>query len=84
MARLKAALVREQGVTFAVAMVRNHVVLCQQQSAEAMRAVSVALGCPLVVLMGETNQRLRGNRADVVRFVESVHPARLPWRTWTV
>lgn len=84
MATLTAALVREQGVTFAVALVKNHVVLSQQQSSETIRAVSAALGCQLVVLMGESNKRLRGNRSDVVEFVSRLHPARLPWKKWTV
>lgn len=84
MAQMTAALVREQGVTFAVVLVKNHVVLSQQQSSETIRSASVALGCPLVVLMGETNRKLRGNRNDVVRFVANLHPSRLPWKKWTV
>lgn len=84
MARLTAALVREQGVTFAVALVKNHVVLSPQQSSETIRAVSIALGCPLVVLMGESNRKLRGNRNDVVRFVSNLHPSQLPWKKWNV
>ena len=84
MAQLTAALVREQGVTFAVALVKNHVVQSQQQSSETIQAVSMALGCPLVVLMGESNKRLRGNRNDVVKFVSRLHPSQLPWKKWTV
>ncbi|KHQ50402.1 hypothetical protein [Mameliella alba] len=84
MAQMTAALVREQGVTFAVVIVKNHVVQSQQQSTATIRAVSASLGCPLVVLMGETNKQLRGNRSDVVRFVANLNPARLPWKKWTV
>jgi hypothetical protein len=84
MAKMTAAVVREQGVTFAVVLVKNHVVLSQQQSSETIQSVSMALGCPLVVLMGESNNRLRGNRNDVVKFVSRLHPSQLPWKTWTV
>lgn len=84
MPQMTAALVREQGVTFAVVLVKNHVVLSQQQSSETIQAVSRALGCPHVVLMGESNKRLRGNRNDVVKFVSRLHPSRLPWKNWNV
>ena len=84
MATMTAALVREQGVTFAVAVVRNHVLNSPQSADQTIRAVSQALDCPLVVLMGESNRKLRGNRQDIVSFVSRLDPARLPWRKWNV
>jgi len=84
MAQMKAALVREQGITFAVVLVKNHVLNCASTSDQMVRAASSALGCPLVVLMGESNCKLRGNRRDVVNFVSRIHPSRLPWKTWTI
>lgn len=84
MAQMTAALVREQGVTFAVAIVKNHVLSSSATADQTIRAVSHALGCPLVVLMGESNRRLRGNRQDVVNFVSRIDPSRLPWRKWTI
>lgn len=84
MAQLTAALVREQGVTFAVALVKNHVLNNPHQADDMIRSVAVALGCPLVVLMGESNRKLRGNRRDVVNFVSRLHPSQLPWKKWTI
>jgi len=84
MAQMTAALVREQGVTFAVALVKNHVLNSPASADEMIRSVSVALGCPLVVLMGESNRKLRGNRKDVVDFVARLHPSQLPWKKWTI
>lgn len=84
MATLTAALVREQGVTFAVALVKDYVLNDPTQSSQMIQAVGGSLGCPLVVLMGERNRRLRGNRNDVVQFVSRIDPARLPWRKWSV
>lgn len=84
MPQMTAALVREQGVTFAVVMVKNHVLTSPTTSDQMIRAASVALGCQLVVLMGESNQRLRGNRQDVVNFVSRLHPSRLPWKKWNI
>ncbi|MCA0848352.1 hypothetical protein [Salipiger thiooxidans] len=84
MPQMTAALVREQGVTFAVVIVKNHVLNSPASADQMIRAASMALGCPLVVLMGETNQRLRGNRRDVVNFVSKIHPSRLPWKKWNI
>ena len=52
MTQLTAALVREQGVTFAVAIMKDHVLNSPSTADQQIRAVSAALGCPLVVLMG--------------------------------
>ena len=79
MANLTAAVVREQGVTFAVAIMQDWVLTNPQEADRQIPAVAHALGCPLVVLMGERNGQLRGNRRDVVDFVASIDPARLPW-----
>jgi hypothetical protein len=84
MAQLTAALVREQGVTFAVAIMKDHVLNNPSTADQQIQAVASALGCSLVVLMGEGNRKLRGNRKDVVDFVSKIHPSRLPWKKWTI
>lgn len=84
MAKMTAALVREQGVTFAVVLVKNYVLNSPTTADQMIQSVSAALRCPLVVLMGESNQKLRGNRRDVVNFVSKVHPSRLPWKEYDI
>lgn len=80
MPRLTAALIREQGVTFVVALMKNHVLDNPSLADDQIRALALHFGCPLVVLMGESNHRLRGNRQDVVDFVANLHPSRIPWK----
>lgn len=84
MTRLTAAVVREQGVTFAVAVVKDHVLTDRHRADEILQSVARAFGVRLVVLMGERNRRLLGNRQDVVRFVASIDHRRLPWRAYSV
>ena len=84
MATLNAALVKEQGVTFAVVLVKNHVLNSASAADQMIRTAGQALCCPLVVLMGESNRKLRGNRQDVVRFVSKLHPSQLPWKKWSI
>ncbi|TNE63227.1 MAG: hypothetical protein EP335_10170 [Alphaproteobacteria bacterium] len=83
MARVRAALTREQGITFVVVAVKDHVVLNSSLSDQMIQAAISSFGCGLVVLMGERNRRLQGNRRDVVNFVASIHPSRLPWKDYS-
>ncbi len=84
MTQLHAAVVREQNITFVVAKMKDHVLNNPTMADQQIQAVASALGCSLVVLMGEGNRKLRGNRKDVVDFVSRIHPSRLPWKTWTI
>ena len=84
MTKFTAALVREQNVTFAVVTVKDHVLNSQTESDNTIRAMAVAMRCPLIVLIGQSNRRLRGNRRDVVDFVAKIDLSRLPWKEWTV
>ena len=84
MTTLTAAIVREQGVTFAVAIMKDHVLNCSTTADQQIRAVAMALNCPLVVLWGERNGKLRGNRRDIVNFVSSLHQSQLPWKRYSI
>jgi hypothetical protein len=80
------AVIREQGVTFALVVVKPHVV---QNRFEAERTISAFQpyfpGMP-VVLVG---QDCRGvptyfGRPDIARFMASVPMNAVPWKTYTV
>jgi hypothetical protein len=72
------ALIKEQGVTFAVVAVKDHVVTNRPQADEVISGFTYRLGCP-VVLSAARQSRYYG-RTDLVRFLQGVHPSRLPWR----
>ena len=78
MAQWQIALVREQGVCFAVATVKDHVINNRSQAEDLIGALSLRLGQP-VVLLGAQRHRLFG-RPDIVRFLSNIDPSRLPWR----
>ncbi len=82
MTKLTAAIIREQGTTFAVAIMKDHVLNSPSQADKQIQAIAHTLGCPLVVLLGERNQKLRGNRRDIVDFVANLHPSQIPWREY--
>ena len=72
------ALVREQGVEFAVVSVRDSVLDIPTERDELIRFWSTQLMRP-TVLIGAQRHRTYG-RDDIVRFLSRVHPSRLPWR----
>jgi hypothetical protein len=80
------AVIREQGVTFAVVIVKKHVI---DSSAEANRAIAgfqpVFPGLPVVLMA----QDYRGTptyygRRDIARFLASVPLEAIPWKRYTV
>ena len=83
--KVQAAVVREQGVVFAVVVVKRHVL---DDRAEANRT-QVAFrrcfpGVP-IVLMGQDG---RGTptywgRPDIVRFLARISMHRIPWKEYT-
>lgn len=73
------AFVKEQNVTFAVVAVKDHVLLNRTESERLCTALTLRLGCA-VALLGERRHQTYG-RADVVRFLQRIHPSQLPWRS---
>lgn len=85
--QVEAALVKEQGQTFAVVAVKPSVRIggdqALQKAAESFRPVFPGVH---IVLMW---QDARGvptywGRPDIVRFLSNLHPAQIPWRRWSV
>lgn len=82
MVKLIGSVIREQNTTFAVALVKDHVVNSRAEANRMIQVVSQALGCPLVVLLGESSRTVRGNRQDVVNFVSRLNRSQIPWKEY--
>jgi hypothetical protein len=82
MATWQVALVREQGVSFGVVSVQDSVLDSPTQRQELSNRWTIKLGCP-AVLLGARRHKLFG-RSDIVRFLERIDPARLPWKQLSV
>jgi hypothetical protein len=80
------AVIREQGVTFAIVIVKKHVI---DSSSEAGRSIAafqpVFPGLP-VVLMAQDHQGTPTyyGRQDIARFLASVPLEAIPWKEYTV
>ncbi|WFU54698.1 hypothetical protein QA639_34720 [Bradyrhizobium pachyrhizi] len=82
MSTWEVALVREQGVEFGVVAVQDHVISNPSERDNLVRMWVAELGRPVVLLGGRRHQTY--GRHDIVNWLSSVDPARLPWRQVTI
>ena len=84
--KLQAAVINEQGITFAVVIVKKSVVDSQHQSEKAINSLMHTFTGMPVVLMAQDSRgtpKYRGRR-DIVNFLAKVHPSRMPWKEYTI
>jgi hypothetical protein len=80
------AVIREQGVTFALVVVKHHVVQSRFEAARAITAFRPCFPGVPIVLVGQDS---RGTptyfgRPDIARFMASVPMSAVPWKTYTI
>lgn len=83
--RFQGAVVREQGVEFAIVVVKPQVLDCRSEGEQMITAWRARFGVP-VVLMAQDS---RGTptyfgRTDIVRFLSRVPLRAIPWREYTL
>ena len=78
------ALIKEQGVTFAIVVVKPHVLSSTNKEA-VRRSFSQYFGNVPTVLMAQDARGIPtyDGRKDIVRFLANVHPSRIPWKHYT-
>ena len=84
MTTIDAALVREQGVNFAVVVVQQHVLRSPTERDPLARRFATLTGTPLVVLMAQdaTGRATYWGRRDLVQFLANVPHQALPWKRY--
>lgn len=84
--KLQAAVIKEQGITFAVVVVKKSIVDSQHESEKTISSLMRAFPGMPVALMAQDSRggpSYRGRR-DIVNFLANVHPSRMPWKEYTV
>lgn len=79
------ALIKEQGVTFAIVIVKPHVLDSTSERTSAQNGFSRYFPGVPVILMAQNS---RGTptyfgRPDIVKFLANVHPSRIPWKRYS-
>ena len=78
------AIIKEQGVTFAIAVVKPSVLT--SPSREKIRASFVPFfGNIPIILMAQNSRGIPtyNGRCDIVHFLANINPARIPWKHFT-
>ena len=81
--RVHGAVIREQGLDFAVVIVKQHIVRHRSQGEQLISAFNAHFGMPVVLMAQDT----RGTptylgRPDIVRFLAGVPLQAIPWRVY--
>jgi hypothetical protein len=84
--RFQGAVIREQGQTFAVVVVKQHVISSPSEAASAIGSFGTAFPGMPVVLMAQDGRGVPTyyGRPDISRFLASVPLRAIPWREYTL
>jgi len=83
--RVQGAVIREQGQTFAVVVVKPHVVQNRATASEAIAGFMPVFGVPVALMAQDGRGRpTYYGRPDIVRFLSNVPLNAIPWREYTI
>jgi hypothetical protein len=84
--KFTAALIKEQGQSFAVCLVKASAASTQSGVQEAANAFRPHFpGVPIVVAAQDSRGRFTYyGREDIIRFLANINPSRIPWSEYTV
>lgn len=84
--QFQGAVIREQGLTFAVVVVKKRVLDSSSEAAQAIGGFSTAFpGMPVVLMAQDSNGRpTYYGRKDIARFLANVPFQAIPWREFTL
>lgn len=84
--KVHGAVIREQGVVFAIVVVNRNVIQSAFQANDAMRGFSSLFPGMPIVLMAQNNRSTPTyfGRRDIVGFLSKVPVHAIPWKQYTV
>lgn len=83
--RVQGAVIREQGQTFAVVIVKPHVVQNLAAAADAIQGFTPVFGVPVVLMAQDGRGRPTFyGRSDIAKFMSGVPLHAIPWREYTI
>jgi hypothetical protein len=84
--RFQGAVIKEQGVTFAVVIVKKHVVNNRSEANKAIRSFQPVFPGMPIVLMAQDHRGVPTyyGRKDISKFLADVPLHAIPWKEYTV
>ena len=84
--QFEGAVIKEQGVTFAIVVVKSYVLNSKVETNKTRSAFqSYFPGVPIILMArdGHSTPTYQG-RKDIVHFLSHISPSRIPWKKYTV
>jgi len=78
------AVLKEQGVSFAIVVVKEYVLNSSSECNNARSGFQTIFPRMPIILMAQNSRgipRYQG-RTDIVNFLANVHPSRIPWKRY--
>lgn len=84
--QFEGSVIREQGVTFAVVIVKPHVLDSTIEANKTARAFVPVFGPVPIILMAQDGRGVPTwyGRRDIVRFLRNVPLSAIPWKKYTL
>jgi hypothetical protein len=83
--KLQGAVIKEQGVTFAIVTVKQFVIQSEMEFQKAVSAFSRYFSGMPIILMAQDSRGIptyRG-RKDIVNFLANINISQIPWKEYT-
>ena len=83
--QFEGALIKEQGVTFAVVIVKPHILDNSNESENARRGFQPVFPGVPIILMAQDSRGIPTyfGRPDIVKFLANVSISRIPWKKYS-
>jgi hypothetical protein len=83
--KIQGAVIKEQGVKFAIVVVKKHIVDCKNEADKAVQSFSRFFpGMNIMLAAQDYNGRFTYyGRQDISKFLASIKPSQIPWKEYT-
>ncbi|WP_456095491.1 hypothetical protein [Peptostreptococcus sp.] len=85
--RLTGSVIKEQGVTFAIVLVKNSLFNSTSSKIEEYRKSLIPVFGPIPIVFASQDSRgtfKYHGRKDIVNFLANIDPSRIPWKEYTI
>ena len=84
--RIQGAVIKEQGVTFAIVVVKPHIVSNTSEANQAIQSFQPVFPGVPVVLMAQDSRGVPTyfGRRDIAGFMANVSMSAIPWKEYTI
>lgn len=86
MYHIEGAVIKEQGVTFAIVIVKSQYIQNNSTADDTRRGFAHLFPGLPIILMAQDSRGIPTyhGRTDIVKFLANINPSRIPWKRYTI